>query len=516
MMSSYSGINGVPSCANSFVIEDVVRGAWGRDDVIVATDCGAISNSLNYQHYSTSHADAAAKALNAGTDLDLGDNFYAPVRHGGNGGLPSALAQNMTTELQVDTALRRVLTPRFRAGLFDPLELQIYTTYPIGLVNSTSHHDFVLEAAEQGIVLLKNERNTLPFDATKSVAVIGPHAASTRDLFESYLGDELCLGGGYACVPTVGQRFTQLNGNDVSTIVVAALDIFGVELYEGSYDEALAAAKEADQVVLAVGLGNEIEYEPHDRTTISLPGDQEALVMDVLRLGKPTVIILINGGAVSVENIEPLAPAMMEAFYPGRRAGDALYRLIYGQSNRFGKLPMTIYKSSFVNEQSMRSFDMTTAPGRTYRYYTNPVTFPFGFGLSYTTFKVDCSTRMEGVDSNMLVTISCAIENVGGRSGDEVLMVYHRVSDEIRVGLDHPAPIKTLVDFARVSLTDYSDQSLSAIIQFSIPMKRLTLTDTNGNKVLYAGNHGLEVSNGHSVSQAFSVEVQSTEVFPSL
>lgn len=536
VMSSYAGLNGVPAVDGDFILQKVLRGAWGKKDVIVATDCGAINHSYEAgRQEDPKHA--AADALNAGTDLDFGDTYYS------DGALHNAVGRELTSEMQVDVSLRRVLKGRFKVGLFDPLEQQPYTRIPITVVNNTEHHDFILEAAMQGLVLLKNENNTLPFVEGHKLAVVGPHADSRRDLFESYAGDELCFGGHYKCIPTVGEIFTRMSkdwdggvegkskeGDEDSSLAVveAGLDMFGQELYPGSYDAAVQAARDAEQVVVAVGIGHEIEYESHDRNEINLPGRQQELVLDILALNKSTVVVLINGGAVAVEEIAPHASAIIEAFYPGRRGGEVLYSAIFGQSSKFGRLPFTIYQSEFVNEQYMTSFDMTSPPGRTYRYYTNPVSFRFGSGLSgYTRFSLSCEQEMQGTGIDAVVLLTCTVRNTGDRMGDEVLLVYHSASDELRSTLAHPAPLHTLVDYSRLSdilVTSPTETSESKemttttdrVQLFSIPVRRLLLTNNDGDRVLYKGAHVLEVSNGNTESYSVIIDVSETVVYPSL
>jgi beta-D-xylosidase 4 len=512
VMTSYSGVNGVPACDNDFITNKVLRGAWGRSDVIVGTDCGAISDSIYYQHYATDAADAASKAMNGGTDLDLGDDFFAPVAQGGNGGLTRALQEGLIDMSKVDASLERVLTARFKVGLFDPLEDQQYVNIPISVVNSTEHQDVVFDAALQSFVLLKNDGNVLPFKAGLRLAVLGPHVATQRDLFESYMGDQVCYGGGYDCVPTIGDVFADKNGRD-NTVVVRGVDMTSTTKDTTDYQAALDAASGADQVVLAMGIGNSVEYETHDRDTLNLPGLQEQFVLDVLALKKPTVLVLINGGIVSIEKIEPVASAILEAWYPAQRGAVALFSALFGESNRFGKMPVTLYESTFINEQEMHNFDMTTPPGRTYRYYTNRVTFPFGYGLSYTTFAYKCNVvTPTAVVSGSFIEATCTISNTGERDGDEVVQVYHAVSNRLRATLSHPAPLQrgNLIGFQRVSLSAGSQKDIS----FSIPMEQLAITTNNGDRILYAGMHELTFTNGVAGESTHTIVVQATTVFP--
>jgi len=314
----------------------------------------------------------------------------------------------------------------------------------------------------------------------------------------------MCLDGNLKCVRTIADVFTHMYGPQ------RTLTSMGVEmdsLNTSMVDEALAMAAAADKIVLCLGIGMDQERETVDREDIALPGLQEWFALRVLALGKPTILILINGGMIAIDSLVAPTPAIIEAFYPGLRAGEALYRAIFGYDNRWGKLPVTIYSSSFTNEHDMYSFDMSTPPGRTYRYYSGSPLFTFGYGLSYTTFTYNCTS-----DSSMFsaaTSISCLLHNTGARAGDEVLQVFHRVSDIIRKQCTHPVPLRSLVDFTRVTVA----LSSAATVSFSIPLSMLTLTNNAGDKVLYAGEHYLDVTNGNSPPSTIVVEVKSTIVF---
>ena len=188
-----TGVNGVPMCANNYILNKVLRGHWGRPDAHIQSDCGAITNQLgDWVHYAKNNSDAAAKALNGGCDLDDGNMFYPPRANGGNGGLPDAIAAGLTTEAAVDAALSRVLTnERFRTGQADPLEGQTYAKIGPEAINSTAHQAANLDAALQSFVLLKAEGGVLPLKSKRSIAVVGPHAVSHRDLLSDYVVDQV-------------------------------------------------------------------------------------------------------------------------------------------------------------------------------------------------------------------------------------------------------------------------------------------------------------------------------------
>ena len=273
---------------------------------------------------------------------------------------------------------------------------------------------------------------------------------------------------------------------------------------------ALAAVQAAQQVVLMLGIGNGDEHEGHDRTSTTLPGVQEAFAQKVLALGKPTVLVLVNGGIVSIDSLKEKASAIVEAFYPSTRGGEALYMQLSGQSNRWSKLPVTIYDSKYTSQVGLDDFTMAPSangPGRTYRFFTGQPLWRFGSGLSFTTFKVSCTSSSSSVSEAAPATgINCVVKNTGKRAGDEVLMLMHRFGSPSPSSWDSPVPLKSLIDFGRVSV----DAGASATMAFSVPQASLALTTGQGDRVVLAGTHYLEVfTNGTAPVESVKVQVAS-------
>lgn len=290
-MCSYAGANFTPACANAYLLQRVLREHWQQNDTVVSTDCGAIDNFLSAHgsHFAFNRPDAAAKAINGGADVDLGDAYYAPVAVGGNGALATAVQADLVKVAVVRAAVRRVLRRRMRLGQFDPLERQVYTdtrTYGASAVNSTAAHAAVLEATLQSLVLLRNEQATLPLVVGARTALIGPHAVSQRDLMEGYKGDRACYtadgSDSNACVQTLGSVYARMNGAPSLTTVVKGVDIASDDA--SGIPAALDAAQAADQIILCLGLGQEVERETLDRQRIDLPPLQQKLAQAVLRV----------------------------------------------------------------------------------------------------------------------------------------------------------------------------------------------------------------------------------------
>jgi len=488
-MCSYASINGVPSCANNYLLNEVVRGIWNRPDVVVGTDCGAVSNMIHANHYASSPEDAAAKSINSGTDMELGDTFFSPLSSGGQNSLQMAIDKGLTTADRVRTAVSRILTKRFLLGQFDPLALQPYTTLGLEMINSTEHQALNFDAALQSMVLLHND-GVLPLAPGRRVAVVGPHSISQRDLIEDYAGDQRCFDGTDTCIPTIGEMLTRYNVGGTTTVAK------GVDMNSGDASgipAALAAARSSDVVVLCLGIGHNEEHEAMDRTNITLPGLQYSFAQQIIALGKPVVLVLVNGGAVAIDGIS--TNGIIEAFYPSMRGAEALAHLVFGLANRWGKLPVTLYPAAYVSEVSMYSFDMSLAPGRTYRYYTGTPLFPFGFGLSYTTFATACKQTA--------TTFACTVTNTGARDGDQVLLVYHRASDAIRHSVSHPVPLRGLVDFNRVAV----GRGATEPVEFTVADSYTGLTNAAGEVVQYAGVHYIDISDGVSPAITFTITV---------
>jgi len=323
--------------------------------------------------------------------------------------------------------------------------------------------------------------------AGKKIAVVGPHVISQRDLLEDYKGDQVCFEtSDESCVRTIGEVFTTLHGSS-NTIVETGVDLDSTDA--SRIPAALAAVAAADQVILCIGIGNEQEHEGEDRVNTLLPGLQESFAEQVLAYGKPTVVVLINGGIVSIDNLIHRTPAIIEAFYPSMRGAEALYSAIFGSSNRWGKLPVTIYSDSYINQVDMYNFNVTQYPGRTYRYFVGDPLFPFGFGLSYTQFVISCASTQPGG-----TTIACGVKNIGSREGDEIVLMYHRVSDAIKQSVDHPVPLRALVDFTRIGPIPAGGSQNTP--DFIIDNTKLALTTNDGSKKVYSGDHYFDFTDG--------------------
>jgi len=313
---------------------------------------------------------AAAMALNNGTDVELGSTLFIS-------NLRAAVNSNLTTAATVRIAARRALKSHFRAGRFDLMDAEYsYSRLGVANINTTAHQAISLEAALQSLVLLKND-GTLPLKVGLRLAVLGPQGVTVAGLLPDYAGNDknanTCMTGGVPsndCMTTIADALASMNhGGKTSSAA-------GVEVNSAKTSgiaSALTLGRAADAVVLVLGIDKTVEQEGTDRTDTALPGLQESFAQQVLSLGKPTVLVLVNGGQLAIDSLVKGPVAIVEAFNPAVMGPRAIALSLFGHSNRWGRLPYTLYPHSFIDQQPMDNFDMAKAPGRTYKYYqANP------------------------------------------------------------------------------------------------------------------------------------------------
>ena len=560
MMCSYTTVNGTAMCESAEWQQKWAREKLGFKGNIV-TDCTALSMIAPSPESRMTDAQNAAKAMGAGTDLNCGNGWDTQGDCRGNfsrdhgspchgyTAVPEAIKQGLATEAQLDTIVGRSLGLRMRTGMFDPLEGQQYTKIPLEMLGAKEHHDLAEDVAAQGLVLLQNPPHgaapVLPLPRGKTTAVIGPHAQAERQLLGSYFSVACPMlaqcpkktlgcphGSANVKCPGADSQWCALDWSCATSPFAAISNVSGGAtatapgcsdgvpcsplLQQRSFAEAIAVAKAAEQLVLMLGISSNIETEGHDRTNTTLPGMQEELALRLLALHKPTVVVLLNGGIVSVDRLLAAAlpsnpPAIVEAWNPGIRGGPAIAKALFGLTNRWGKLPVTIYDSSFSDSVKMTDMSMTSGLGRTYKYWvgSKPL-FEFGHGLSLSSFALAWAEPAQ--PSSVTVTNLTALElkvslkNTGAIRGDEVVMMYHvpstgvqRPPQEARL----PLPHRKLLDFRRVALAPAASTPLA----FSLNVSSLGLVDSEGNTYLYPGEHELRLDRGPSTDDALSLTV---------
>ena len=627
VMCAYNRFEGEACCGSSRLLTTILRDEWGFNGYVVS-DCGAIGDIYQHHKIVQTPEEAAALAVQSGCDLECATTY----EH-----LKEAVDKHLITEDQITISLKRVLTARFKLGMFDPPEMVKYTKIPYSVVDSKEHHELALEAARKSIVLLKNENNLLPLKKNiKTLAVIGPNSDDWSMLLGNYNGTpsdpitplrglkeklpntnilyaqgcEVVEGmPSFEIVPPdvcfhgeneKGLRVDYYNNKELSGPVLFSSidknlnanwkekspradmddDDFGVrwsgeivpeksgtyqlgvitscrtKLYlndsviaytsyhfrdeygdprlrkagsiqfeagrrykisveagesygdaqvqlvwstprlnpkEGLKQQALEIARQAEVVVLCMGLSPRLEgeqmdvtldgFKGGDRTNLDLPVVQQELIKEIYALGRPVVLVLLNGSALAANWEKQKLPAIVEAWYPGQAAGNAIADVLFGDYNPGGRLPVTFYKSLY----GVPSFEDYTMSGHTYRYFNGEPLYPFGYGLSYTSFTYNNLKVAERYKAGDTVKVSVKVKNSGKRAGDEVVQLY--VSD---LEAPVPVPIRALKGFKRIHLLPGETKR----VDFALPSDAFSvITNQNERKVL-PGKFSISVGGG--------------------
>lgn len=437
VMSAFNDLNGVPTSANPFTLTKVLRGEWKFDGFVVS-DYTAVKELINHG-LAANDEEAARAALSAGVDMEMVSRLF-------NQQGPSLLREGKLSQATVDEAVRRILRIKFRLGLFE----HPYTdeTLEKTALLTTGNRAAARAAAGRSLVLLKNENQTLPLRKDlRSIAVIGPLADDKRTPLGWWRGDGkpedtvTPLSGIKAKVPAT-TKVTYAKGCEIDGDSTAG------------FADAVAAARSSDVAVVIVGESWETVGEAASKSSLNLSGRQLDLVREIYATGKPTVVVLVNGRPLTVNWIFENAPAVLEAWMGGSEAGNAIADVIFGDVNPGGKLPVTWPRT--VGQVPIYYNHMNTGrPPEANNRYTSkyldvPWTpqFPFGFGLSYTQFKItNLQLSARHIPLNGKVNVSVDVENVGNRKGDEVVQLYIR-----DIAASMTRPVKELKGFQRVAL----------------------------------------------------------------
>eukprot|EP01018_Ginkgo_biloba_P015514 Gb_39728 [translate_table: standard] len=379
VMCSYNRVNGVPTCADENLLKGIIRGQWALDGYIVS-DCDSVDVFYNAIHYTKTPEDAVAIALKAGLDMNCGRYLGMYTEN--------AVKTGKVEESVVDQALVNNYVVLMRLGFFDgdPSQQAFGKLGPKD-VCTDENQQLALDAAKQGIVLLKNDGRSLPLSSTniKSLAVLGPNANVTNVMIGNYAGIPCKY-----TTPLQGlQKYIQATNYQPGCANVGCSD-------GGLINAAVEAATKAEAVILVVGLDQSIEAEGLDRVDLLLPGQQQKLVSDVANAAiGPVILVIMSAGPIDISFAKhhPNISGILWVGYPGEAGGDAIAQVIFGDCNPGGKLPTTWYPQDFVTKVPMTDMNMrpnstSGYPGRTYRFYTGETVYEFGYGLTYTTFSV--------------------------------------------------------------------------------------------------------------------------------
>ena len=505
IMCACNSINGVPGCANNFLLKQKLRDEWNFTGYITS-DSNNIYNIWATHNYTKTLQEAVYVALNATCDIDsyLGTTLGGISDDYGTSSAYQSQIVEMVNNNQinisyVDKALYNSLRLRFELGLFDPIQDQPYWKVPGSVVNSKEHQDLNLFAARSGMTLLKNDGDILPFPsmANKKFAVIGPHYnASANLLLQGAYTGQVCRDNTFKCVPGILNMILKyVNDKDLTYSQGCDIDCTST----AGFQDAINTAKNADYVLLMMGIDRSIEGEGHDRTNISLPGYQQNLASEICKLGKPTVLVLINGGIVAIDELKYDCPSILEAWYPGFRGAEGVMGVIFGEYNPGGKMAVTMYWSNYTTISNYTEYDLTKGYGKTYKYWNGvePL-FTFGYGLSYTQFKFTKNNTCQVPD------YCIDIENIGNREGRETIFVFIYPPNNISSMEPASRMRKHLIEFDKF----YLEKGDKIVYKYTLDKsKDLILYDVNGNPVIYKGKYKLEMTNGVNQYESFEISV---------
>jgi len=431
VMGAYNRVDGESASASWRLLQDILRNQWKFDGYVVS-DCGAIHDIFANHKIVNSAEAAAAIGVRRGCDLNCGGVYQKS--------LLEAVQKGMIDEAEIDLAVYRLMLARMKLGMFDPPELVKYAQIPYTVNNRPEHDELALKMAQKSMTLLKND-GVLPLDKgkLKKIAVVGPNADSVIALRGNYYGE--------ATNPvTVLTGIRKAVGTSVEVLYAEGC---GLVKKKDSFDKAVEYARQADVVIFAGGLDAEIEGEEMptqmegffkgDRTKIELPAAQLQMLRALHATGKPVVFVLLAGSCVADRWAAENIPATLMAWYPGQRGGDAVASVLFGEYNPAGRLPVTFYAST-DELGNFSDYVMASGKGKTYRYYKGKPLYPFGHGLSYTTFEY---SQMEYSGTEVRVKV----KNAGTRDGEEVVQLYTHAVEP-----DKPMPIKQLRGFERIAL----------------------------------------------------------------
>jgi beta-glucosidase len=459
-MASFNEIAGVPSHANHHLLTDILRDEWKYDGMVVS-DWTGVWELINHGVAADS-AQAGTLALHAGVDMDMVSEIYSRS-------LPAMVAAKRVPMAEVDEAVRRVLRFKYRLGLFsDPYGRRDATREGTAILTAANRAT-AREAARRSIVLLKNDQSTLPLRKNLgSIAVIGTLAADSNVV----LGNWSAVGRHEDAVPVLDGIRRAVSSSTTVTYVPGASptsnDTSGIAA-------AVRGARAADVVVLVIGETGEMSAEAESRSTLALPGAQQQLADALHETGKPIVVVLMNGRPLSIESLQQTMPAILETWFLGIEAGNGIADVLFGDANPGGKMPVTTPRvvgqvPIYYNHKHTGRPPVATEK-YTSKYWDIPFTplYPFGFGLSYTTFTIGAprlSASTIGATDSLRVTVDVA--NTGARAGDEVVQLYLR--DDVG---SVTRPVMQLRRFQRVTLAPAERRSLT----FTLGMRDLAFYD---------------------------------------
>lgn len=499
LMCSYNAVNGVPSCANSYALQTLLREEWGFDENYgyVSTDCDAAYNVFNPHMYAKNESSAAADSIRAGADIDCGTTYQYHLNE--------SVVAGEISRTEIETAVTRLYTQLVMTGYFDGPDA-LYRDLTWDDVLKTDAWNISYEAAVQGMTLLKND-GTLPVSKkVKTVALVGPWANATTEMQGNYFGPAPYLISPLEALQKIGLKVNYAQGTLMNTLSTA------------NFSKAISAAKGADAIIYAGGIDNTVEAEGADRLNVSWPGNQLDLISQLSKLGKPLVVLQMGGGQVDSTSIKnnKNVNAIMWGGYPGQSGGQAIVDVLTGKRCPAGRLVSTQYPASYVDEfpqtdLGLRPNKSSGNPGQTYMWYTGKPVYEFGYGMFYTKFhetpsksqKTSITANIEDVigaahpgyeftEQSPIVKFSVDVKNVGSTASEYSAMLFASTKNAGPA----PYPNKWLVGFDRLSSIS---PGRSSTLTITVPIGAMARTDSLGNSYLYPGTYKLALNTDASV-----------------
>lgn len=489
VMGAYNRTNGEPCCGSKTLMQDILRGEWGFDGYYVS-DCWAVRDFHTNHMVTDTAEESAALALKTGCDVNCGNTYLHMMK---------AYEQGLVSEEDITLAAERLFTTRFMLGLFDETE---YDKIGYDRIECREHLALADRATAESVVLLKNN-GILPLEKKKlkAVGVIGPNANSRAALIGNYHGTS-------SRYITVLEGIQDCMGEDVRVYYSEGCHLFkdrveNLGLRQDRISEAVAVAKNSDVVVLCLGLDETLEgeegdtgnsYASGDKVDLLLPEVQRELLEAVVAAGKPVILVNMTGSAMDLRYAQEHCAAIVQAWYPGARGGRVVADILTGEISPSGKLPVTFYRDT----EELPDFEDYSMKGRTYRYFTGEVLYPFGYGLTYGSAEIS-GVKLGGQEladgsevrlpGGSLDSLEVTVSNTGDRDVEEVVQVYIKALDSTDA-----TPNERLCGFARVSVKTGGQ----AVVQVPVDRDALTVINDEGEKVSGGSRYAVSVGFGQS------------------
>lgn len=482
VMCAYNRLNGVPCCGNSMIMTDILRKQWHFKGY-TTSDCGAINDFANGHNTHSDDVSAVSDAVLAGTDLDCG-NLYSLLEKGVEYGL--------ITEKDINVSLSNLLRVLFRIGMFDPYEVNPYSDLNKSVLECEEHKQHAYKMAKESMVLLKNENNILPLDCNKihNIAIIGPNADNPKTLLGNYNGVPSEIITPYMSLKS---RF----GDRIKINYIKGVGIVDKLDDAKSFKEIAKETSKSDVIIFVGGISADYEgeagdagaggyygFSSGDRSTMKLPSVQTELLKELKKTNKPIILVNMSGSVMNFEWEKDHVDAILQAWYGGQYAGHAIVDVLFGEYNPSGRMPLTTYQK----DSDLPPFEDYSMENRTYRYFKGKPLYPFGYGLSYTTFEYGDISMAKEVHTGDSIRLSVKVKNIGKKDGDEVVQLYvihPQVAGKI-------IPISSLKGFERVNLRAGEEK----LVDFILGPEELALTDENGNLIESKGSVSIYIGGG--------------------